>query len=128
MTACLLHDPIARDCSESMISQLCSLRTAPTALARCGVCRGSALVVRCDPCYSAALRFARIAMQPRENVYESRNLRHWYGIAHGRTHGYQQRLAGRTAASVGDRAAAGLHAWGPSHHAQRWYLPGLARG
>src|SRR5215831_20937154 len=84
----------------------------------------AALVVVCNPCYSAVLRFARIAMQPRENVYESRNLRHWYGVAHGRTHGCQQRLAGRTAASVGHRAAAGLHARGPSRHAQRRYLPG----
>src|SRR5215510_4269387 len=74
---------------------------------------GSMLVVSCHPCYSALLRCAGITMQPRENTYASRNLRHWDRVAHGRTDGCEQRLAGSPAARAGHRTAAGLPAGGP---------------
>src|SRR5438445_13616020 len=67
-------------------------------------------------------------MTPRESARESRNLLYWYGIAHGRAHGYELRLDGGTAASAGHRAAGALHHRRQSAHAHGRVRPRLANG
>src|SRR5215467_16218123 len=82
--------------SIARLSSWCLLSSAEDAGEYHGLLRQTTsravLVVSCRPCYSALLRCTGITMQPRENRYARRNLRHWDRVAPGRTDGCKQRL------------------------------------